>query len=203
MGVPNGGPKWGSQIKVQIRVPNRGPKSGSQIGVLNRGPKSGSQIGVFNRVGVPNGGPKWGCLKSRSQIRVPNRGPKWGSQMGVQIRVQMILAAVKLTRAKAKNIIYFFGSVWYHWAFLVWRQAFEQAKLCGSSRHPKQAICYCSYPPRARRALIFVALIVKIGSCNNNLFFHGLPSKLLQLFYFRTTMAGLVWQEKVRILISR
>jgi hypothetical protein len=78
-----------------------------------------------------------------------------------------ILAALKLTRAKAQNIIYFFASVWYHWAFLVWRQAFEQAKRCGSSRHPVQAICYCSYPPRKRRAFIFVALIVKIRSCNN------------------------------------
>jgi hypothetical protein len=72
-------------------------------------------------------------------------------------------------QAKAQYIIYFFASIWYHWAFLVWRQAFELAKRCGSSRHPEQAICYSSYPrpPRARRALIFVALIVKIGSCNN------------------------------------
>jgi hypothetical protein len=41
MGVPNG-----------AGVPNQGPKSGSQIGVPNRGPKSGSQI--------PNWGPKSG-----------------------------------------------------------------------------------------------------------------------------------------------
>jgi hypothetical protein len=53
MGVPNQGPKLGSQILV----PNRGPKSGSQIGVPNRGPKSWSQIGVSN-----------GCPKSGSQI---------------------------------------------------------------------------------------------------------------------------------------
>jgi hypothetical protein len=34
-------------------------------------------------------------------------------------------------------------------------------------------------------ALIFVARIVNIVSCNKNVFFHGLPSTLLQLFYFR------------------
>jgi hypothetical protein len=50
MGVPNGGPKSGSQIGV----PNWGPQSGSQIGVPNWGPKLGSQIGV------PNWGPKLG-----------------------------------------------------------------------------------------------------------------------------------------------
>jgi hypothetical protein len=33
-------------------------------------------------------------------------------------------------------------------------------------------------------ALKFVALIIKILSCNKNLFFHGLWSKLPQLFYF-------------------
>jgi hypothetical protein len=33
-------------------------------------------------------------------------------------------------------------------------------------------------------ALIFVARIVNIVSCNKNFLFHGLPSTLLQLFYF-------------------
>jgi hypothetical protein len=33
-------------------------------------------------------------------------------------------------------------------------------------------------------ALKFVALIIKILSCNKNFFFHGLRSKLPQLFYF-------------------
>jgi hypothetical protein len=54
IGVPNWGPKSGSQIGFQIGIPNWGPKSGSLIGVpyhpqirvLNRGPKSGSHIGV-------------------------------------------------------------------------------------------------------------------------------------------------------------
>jgi hypothetical protein len=89
MGVPNQGPKSGSQIGVpnrghklgsQIGVPNRGPKLGSQIGVPNRGPKSGSQIGVLNW------GPK-SRSKSGSQIRVPNRGPKLGPKLGSQIRI--------------------------------------------------------------------------------------------------------------------
>jgi hypothetical protein len=35
-------------------------------------------------------------------------------------------------------------------------------------------------------ALKFVALIIKILSCNKNLFFHGLRSKLPQLFYFNS-----------------
>jgi hypothetical protein len=35
-------------------------------------------------------------------------------------------------------------------------------------------------------ALKFMALIIKILSCNKNLFFHGLRSKLPQLFYFRS-----------------
>jgi hypothetical protein len=39
MGVPNGVPKWGSQMGV----PNEGPKWGSQMGVPNDGPKWGSQ----------------------------------------------------------------------------------------------------------------------------------------------------------------
>jgi hypothetical protein len=52
-----------------------------------------------------------------------------------------ILAALKLTRAKAQNIIFvasvlsISGGNWY-----VWRQAFKQAERCGSSRHPAQAI---------------------------------------------------------------
>jgi hypothetical protein len=37
MGVPNGGPKWGSQMGV----PNGGPKWGSQMGVPNGGPNRG------------------------------------------------------------------------------------------------------------------------------------------------------------------
>jgi hypothetical protein len=40
MGVPNGGPKWGSQMGV----PNGGPKWGSQMGVPNGGLISGSHI---------------------------------------------------------------------------------------------------------------------------------------------------------------
>jgi hypothetical protein len=72
-------------VHPQIGVPNQGPKSGSQMGVTNGGPKLGSQIRVpkqdpkwGSQTGVPNGGPKWG-----SQMGVPNGGPKWGSQMGV------------------------------------------------------------------------------------------------------------------------
>jgi hypothetical protein len=64
MGVPNQGPKLGSQIGV----PNRGHKSGSQIGVPNRGPKSGSQIGVPNR--GPNTGSQIGVLKV-TKVRIP------------------------------------------------------------------------------------------------------------------------------------
>jgi hypothetical protein len=37
MGVPNGGPKWGSQMGVT----NGGPKWGSQMGVPNGGPNQG------------------------------------------------------------------------------------------------------------------------------------------------------------------
>jgi hypothetical protein len=38
MGVPNGGPKWGSQMGVPYHPPNWGLKSKYQIGVPNRGP---------------------------------------------------------------------------------------------------------------------------------------------------------------------
>jgi hypothetical protein len=51
-----------------------------------------------------------------------------------------------------------------------------------------EKMCYCSYPPHARRALIFVALFIKIVSCNNKHFFHGLPTKLLQLFYLSESL---------------
>jgi hypothetical protein len=65
-GVPNVGPKSGSQMGVfQIEVINRGPKLGSLIGVPNRGPKWGSQMGV-SQMWVPNRDPKWGCSKSKS-----------------------------------------------------------------------------------------------------------------------------------------
>jgi hypothetical protein len=55
IGVPNQGPKSGSQIGVPNRGPKWGcPKSRTKIRVQNQGPKSGSKIGV------PNGGPKSG-----------------------------------------------------------------------------------------------------------------------------------------------
>jgi hypothetical protein len=63
-----------------------------------------------------------------------------------------------------------------------WREAFKQAELSVVAAHaiPRQLlICYM-----LRAALKFVALIVKILSCNKNIFFHGLRWKLLQLFYF-------------------
>jgi hypothetical protein len=48
----------------------------------------------------------------------------------------------------------------------------------------------CSVLPDARKKNMFCALArvsfsaAKIVSCNNKKYFHGLPSKLLQLFYF-------------------
>jgi hypothetical protein len=48
---------------------------------------------------------------------------------------------------------------------------------------PPTATAFVATAPRV--ALIFVARIVNIVSCNKNYFFHGLPSTLLQLFYFR------------------
>jgi hypothetical protein len=47
---------------------------------------------------------------------------------------------------------------------------------------PPTATAFVATAPRV--ALIFVALIVNIVSCNKNFIFHGLPSTLLQLFYF-------------------
>jgi hypothetical protein len=52
---------------------------------------------------------------------------------------------------------------------------------------PAQAIHMLLKIPATRTpqgALKFVALIIKILSCNKNFFFHGLQSKLPQLFYF-------------------
>jgi hypothetical protein len=52
---------------------------------------------------------------------------------------------------------------------------------------PAQAIHMLLKIPATRTpqgALKFVALIIKILSCNKNIFFHGLRSKLPQLFYF-------------------
>jgi hypothetical protein len=56
---------------------------------------------------------------------------------------------------------------------------------------PAQAIHMLLKIPATRTpqgALKFVALIIKILSCNKNFFFHGLRSKLPQLFYFRGTL---------------
>jgi hypothetical protein len=82
IGVPNRGPKSGSQIRVL-------PKWGFPMGVPNGGPKWGSQMGV------PNGGPKWG-----SQMGVPNGGPKWGSQMGVLNRGPISPSVLKCQNVK-------------------------------------------------------------------------------------------------------
>jgi hypothetical protein len=53
-----------------------------------------------------------------------------------------------------------------------------------------------------RGALIYVARIIKILSCNKNFFFHGLRLKLLQLFYFRPATFFVVTSIK-RILDSQ
>jgi hypothetical protein len=48
---------------------------------------------------------------------------------------------------------------------------------------PPTATAFVATAPRV--VLIFVARIVNIVSCNKIFFFHGLPSTLLQLFYFK------------------
>jgi hypothetical protein len=74
---------------------------------------------------------------------------------------------------------------------------------------PAQAIHMLLKIPATRTpqgVLKFVALIIKILSCNKNLFFHGLRSKLPQLFYFssfkivrdRTDLNLLIWDHDFR-----
>jgi hypothetical protein len=74
-----------------------------------------------------------------------------------------ILAALKLTRAKAQNIIFpclvtlsISGAAWWH----VRRQDFKQAELSVVTAHAIPRQLYATYMLRA--ALKFVALIVKI-----------------------------------------
>jgi hypothetical protein len=95
-----------------------------------------------------------------------------------------ILAALKLTRANAQNII-FVAKIWEKKLNIINAEIWENNAEIWS--FPAQAIHMLLKIPATRTpqgALKFVALIIKILSCNKKYFFHGLRSKLPQLFYF-------------------
>jgi hypothetical protein len=103
MGVPNGGPKWGSQMGV----PNGGPIWGSQMGVPNGGPKWGSQMGVLN------GGLKWesksGSSVSKCQnikmIKWPNdQMAKWPKGAIEGVNVHKVIPRPTALRAVGKKV---------------------------------------------------------------------------------------------------
>jgi hypothetical protein len=58
-------------------------------------------------------------------------------------------------------------------------------------------------------ALKFVALIIKIFSCNKKKKFHGLRSKLPQMFYFttitffETSQKKIKWGSRVQMMVVR
>jgi hypothetical protein len=92
-----------------------------------------------------------------------------------------ILAAQKLTRAKAKakNIFFFLrasGNIEHFWCGGKLLNRLSAVAAHAISR--KLYAIVATRHPHARRALIFVALIIKIVSCNNKKF-HGLPLNLL------------------------
>jgi hypothetical protein len=89
MGVPNGGPKWGSQMGV----PNGGPKWGSQMGVLNGGlkweSKSGSSVSKCQNI---------------KMIKWPNdQMAKWPKGAIEGVNVHKVIPRPTALRAVGKN----------------------------------------------------------------------------------------------------
>jgi hypothetical protein len=97
-----------------------------------------------------------------------------------------ILAALKVTPAKVQNIIFCYECARACCISSSHLILSSTASLCKARARtharPPTATAFVDTAPRV--ALIFVARIVNIVSCNKNFFFHGLPSTLLQLFYF-------------------
>jgi hypothetical protein len=111
--------------------------------------------------------------------------------------VTSILVALKLTQAKAQNIIFLraSGNTEHFWCG---GKLLNRLSAVAAHAITAQAICYCSYPPRALRALIFVALIIQIVSCNNKKKF----MVYLQNYFNCSSLTGLAfrWSETVTML---